>query len=348
MISRVFALWIEGLAAAWTAVGGLMRGQRRFQLRTNSRRFMLYSAGQSVPDLLLTIDGERLDTVPERVLKQTRGGIFEVVVPAAAILRQRLDVLPAESLPYVEKVVLHQLETLFPWRAEDALHAALIEKRADGAFDVSVVATTRSAIAPALMAAEACGASEVVVVGDGENVDEARRVGILAATGSETRKKLSHARLIARYSLFALLALAACTIGWTTFAFWSLSNDVAALDQDIADRRAILKRFADATGPDQPHGLDSKKRSATVAVEVLDELSAVLPDSTYLTDLSLDTGLLRITGVSADAAALVPLLEGSGHFKNATFYAPTTRLAGPATDRFSIEATVVPRGPGAP
>jgi general secretion pathway protein L len=74
---------------------------------------------------------------------------------------------------------------------------------------------------------------------------------------------------------------------------------------------------------------------------VLDELSALLPDNTYLTDLSLEAGRLRLTGVSANAAELVPLLEGSGHFKNAAFYAPTTRIVGGTTDRFSIEALLV-------
>ena len=64
-----------------------------------------------------------------------------------------------------------------------------------------------------------------------------------------------------------------------------------------------------------------------------------------MTDLSLDAGHLRITGVSANAAELVPLLEGSGYFKNAMFYAPTAKLTGGATDRFSIEAIVVPQAP---
>jgi hypothetical protein len=48
-----------------------------------------------------------------------------------------------------------------------------------------------------------------------------------------------------------------------------------------------------------------------------------------------------MSGVSANVAGLVPLLEGSGYFKNASFYAPTTRMAGGNTDRFSIEAAVV-------
>jgi len=321
----------------------LLRRPRRFQLRANSRPFTLYSLAAPAPELLLTIDGDQVDKVPDKVLEQTRGGVIEIVVPDAAILQRQLDVLPAESLPYVENVVLHQMDTMFPWRAPDSLHSTLIEKRADGRLDVSVRATARSAIAPALDAAEACGAGEVLIVGDGEDADKVRGLSILAAVGSEKRNKVNRARLVARYVVLALLVLAGCVAGWTTFAGWSLSADVAALDQEIADRRAILKRLADTTGARQNRGLEAKKRFAPVAVVVLDELSDILPDNTYLTDLSLEAGHLRITGVSANAAELVPLLEGSGHFKNATFYAPTTRVGGGTTDRFSIEATVAPQ-----
>jgi len=343
MIPRLFALWVEGLASAWVAVETLFRRPRRFRLRTNSGSFTLYAVGPSASEPLLTMDDDRLDKVPEKVLEQTRGGIIEIVVPAAAILQRQLDVLPAESLPYVENVVLHQVETIFPWRASDILHSTVIGKRADGKLDVSVRATVRSAIAPALAVAEACGASEILVLGEGEDADKARGGSILAVIGSEKKNKLNRAQLIARYSVLVLLALTGCVAGWTTFAGWSLSADVAALDRDIADRRAILKRLTDATGVGQNRGLEAKKGLAPIAVVVLDELSVVLPDNTYLTDLSLEAGHLRITGISANAAELVPLLEGSGHFKNATFYAPTTRLPGGTTDRFSIEATMVPQ-----
>ena len=345
MIQRLFMLWVEGLAAALVAVEALLHPPRRFLLRSDSRPFKLYPAGEAVaPEPLLTINEDRLDKIPDGVLEATRGGVIEIVVPDAAILQRRLDVLPAESLPYVENVVLHQLDRMFPWRAADVLHATLIEKRADGKLDVSVRATAHSAIASALAAAEVCGAGEILVRGSGEDdANKAPAASILAAIGSEKKNKLDRTRLVARYAIVALLALAASVVGWTIFAGWSLSADVAALDQQIVDRRAILKRAADATGAGQNRGLDAKRALAPSAVVVLDELSAILPDNTYLTDLSMDGEHLRITGVSANAAELVPLLEGSRHFKNATFYAPTTRLAGGATDRFSIEATVVPQ-----
>jgi general secretion pathway protein L len=343
MISRLFTLWIEGLVAACMVIRARLRPRRRFQLRAASGPLVLSSAGQSPSEALLAFDGSPPGHGPEKVWQQTRGAIIEIVVPKDAILQRKLDGLPAESFPYVQQVVLHQLETHFPWPANDVLHSTRVEKRTGGTLDVTVWATSRSAIAPALAVAQSCGASEIRVIGEGDGGDLAG--AIVATVGSENQTRLDRARKVVRYAVIALLIVAAGVVGWTVFASWSLSNDVAALDLEIADRRAILKRIAESIDGGQSHGLDAKKKLAPVAVVVLDELSVLLPDSTYLAELSLDAGRLRITGVSANAAELVPLLEESGYFKNAVFYAPTTRLTGGATDRFSIEATVVPQVP---
>ena len=324
-----------------------MRRRRVFQLRANTRPLSLYAAGQSSPEPLLSVEDVHHTKPPQKVLEQTRGGIIEIVVPPAAILQRRLDPLPAESLSYVEQVVAHQVESLFPWRAAHVLHSTSIDKRADGALDVTVRATARDAIAAEIAAAEACGASEIHIVAEGEDVDRRRDNAIVAPIGSEAEKGAKQAQWLARYAVIVLLAVAAVVGGWTTFAGLSLSSDVTALDQEIADRRAIIKRL-DVAGSDHSSALEAKKRVTPVAALVLDELSALLPDNTYLTDLNLEAGHLRISGMSANAADLVPLLEGSGHFKNASFYAPTTRLGGGTTDRFSIEATVVPRPLEAP
>jgi general secretion pathway protein L len=341
MISQLFVFWVEGLAEASACLDRLFRRPHRFQLLADSQPMTLYSVTQSSQKPLLSIAGERQSEVPASVREQTRGGIVEIVVPASAILQHRLDVLPAESLPYLETVVRHQMETSFPWPEADALYSFEIETRADGKLDVCVHATSRSAIASALATAESCGASEIFVVSNGESTPNLKRTTILAAIGQEKKARLHRLRLLARYSAVALLALAGCEIAWTTFAGWSVSAEVAALDRDIADRRAILKRAMDSGATRESSSLKDKKELTPAAVVVLDELSALLPENTYLTDLSLEAGRLRLAGVSANAAELVPLLEGSGHFKNAAFYAPTTRIAGGTTDRFSIEAILV-------
>ena len=75
-------------------------------------------------------------------------------------------------------------------------------------------------------------------------------------------------------------------------------------------------------------------------VIVLDTLSRILPDHTYVTELRVEGNKLRLTGVTKDAPSLIGLIEGSGRFRGATFFAPTTQLPSEAGEHFHIEADI--------
>jgi general secretion pathway protein L len=332
-VGRALDWWCEGLAAALARLAGAVRPTRRFQLRTAAAPFVLNAMNARAGQVAIRLSDTPQSGVPAEVLQQTRGSVIEVTVPPAAILERRLDPLPSESRPYVESVIQHRLEAMLPWPAADVLREVDIRERDDGLLDVSVRATARPAIAQALALAAACGARAVVVTADGSGSTGSIYVPMGTTNFGALR--------VARSAVVGLLALVAVVAGWSAYAHWSLTLEVAALDEAIAGRRAALKRAADQRDRAGATGLDARKSEAVIAVAVMEALSAILPDDTYLTELSLDGGRVRISGVSARATEIVPLLEGSGKFKNAAFYAPTTRTAGRGADRFSIEAVVV-------
>jgi general secretion pathway protein L len=335
---RAYNWWCEGLAAALAWVAHTLSPPHRFHLRTLAAPFALHPINGSRARAPIGLPDDPVQGVPPEVLQQTRGGVVEVFVPSAAILERRLDPLPSESRPYVESVVQHQIEGLFPWRAADVLRTVQVRDREDGRLDVSVRATARPAVAPALAIAAACGARELVVSADGDSALAGASASIHVPIGA-TGTKASN---VARFAVAGLLVLAAVVAGWSAYVHWSLAADLAALDERIAAQRMALKQASAARDP-ASGGLEARKQQAVVAVAVIEALSAILPDNTHLTELTLDGGRLRISGVSARATELVPLLEGYGKFKNASFYAPTTRVAGGTADRFSIEAVVVPQ-----
>ena len=88
--------------------------------------------------------------------------------------------------------------------------------------------------------------------------------------------------------------------------------------------------------------LERRKQSTPSSVIVLEALSQILPDHTFVTELRVEGDKLQIVGVTRDAAALIALIEQSPHFKRATFYAPTTRTPGESGERFHVEAQIKP------
>ena len=91
--------------------------------------------------------------------------------------------------------------------------------------------------------------------------------------------------------------------------------------------------------------LERRKKGAPVIALTLENLSQILPDHTYLTELSVENNKLRLIGVSGDAPALIGLIERSGLFTRASFFAPTTRSPSESGERFHIEAVIQPFNP---
>ncbi len=86
--------------------------------------------------------------------------------------------------------------------------------------------------------------------------------------------------------------------------------------------------------------LERRKYETATSVIVIEALSRLLPDHTYVTELHLAGNKLQIAGITHDAPSLIPLIEQSGHFTRATFYAPTTRSPSDPGERFHIEAQI--------
>jgi len=339
--------WIDTLAAALLAAGGLILRRRRFRLDRVAGGYTVVAldGAKSRPvGSLATADGS-VSVLPAGLDKMLAGAEFEVVAPAGAIVVRRLEPLPAESRGFMDGIVRHQLDRLVPWRADDVLHAARVVPGAEGRLDVTVSATSRSALAPAIAAAATLKASRLTVVGG-----DADAAPIPVPLGRDDDRAWRHARTAAFAAVGVLAAVLLAEIAWSTWRAMEADAEIAALDEAIADRRAVLKAAADAAsraaGPAST--LDELKQRSPVAVVAIEAMSRTLPDDTYLTELRLEGGKLRLVGVSESVSGLVPQVEDSDYFKDAAFFAPTVRMPDGNGDRFSIEATIEPRTEIAP
>lgn len=85
------------------------------------------------------------------------------------------------------------------------------------------------------------------------------------------------------------------------------------------------------------------KAQSVPVVRVWEELTRVLPDNAWLTDIAIDGDAVTITGFAAQsAAALIATLDASGLFSAANFISPVVRIPGQSGERFEIRLRVQP------
>jgi general secretion pathway protein L len=86
--------------------------------------------------------------------------------------------------------------------------------------------------------------------------------------------------------------------------------------------------------------LVEKKASDMMIVELVDEISRILPDHTWITRLDLSGEQLQIQGQSSASSSLIRIIESSPWFENVRFASPVVQISGTENDRIHIVATV--------
>jgi general secretion pathway protein L len=165
------------------------------------------------------------------------------------------------------------------------------------------------------------------------------------ARGHLDAARLSRALLI---GLGAVAVAALVSVSVAAYMADNLGAQEEELARQISARRAAIRAGADGGDRSPVAALERRKYETPASVIVLEALSKVLPDHTYVTELHLAANKLQISGITHDAPSLIPLIEQSQHFTRATFYAPTTRAPSDPGERFHIEVRVEPKNTVAP
>lgn len=87
--------------------------------------------------------------------------------------------------------------------------------------------------------------------------------------------------------------------------------------------------------------LKNKRKETPRAIAVINEITRILPDGTWLDELSLREGVVQVQGFSPQASALIATIEGSAMLTDTRFRAPVTQQASLGVERFHISAGVL-------
>jgi general secretion pathway protein L len=275
-----------------------------------------------------------------------RGSRVEIVLQPKRFLLRPLE-LPARAADFLEGIVRAQIDRLTPWSASEAVFGCSAPA-ASGTESITtmIAATTRKVAMTYVGAVSGFHPAAIAVCTDVGERDAGRvKVFEQKARGHLDAQRLGRALLIG-LGVVAGAALISVTVAG--YVADNLGAQEAELARQISARRAALRAGTDSGNRSPVAALERRKYEAPASVIVLEALSKLLPDHTYVTEMHLAGGKLQISGITSDAPSLIPLIEQSQHFTRATFYAPTTRSPSDPGERFHIEARVEPKNTVAP
>jgi general secretion pathway protein L len=357
-----FFRWWGGEMAAFLPAGlraRLERGGQRLTVEISDRRALFgFEKGRETRPLgEVTISpaglaGQRDAGQHDAVSRIVRGaGVrsAEVVLrlPRDKVLRRLVD-LPAAAAENLREVLGFEMDRHTPFKAGEVY----FDYRLEGSdpdrkrIKVDLVVVPRTVVDQAVQLATSWGLAPDRVAAGGEPAEAARPFNLLPAGAVRTRTGLGGRLAPVLLVLAVLLSAAALYL-----PLERKQQLLAATEAELAKVRGqaiavdgLKTQIADML--QRGSFVVDRKRGEHGPVELLDELTRLLPDHTWVLKFGLRGGRLTLSGYSAKPSALIGLLEKSEMLSAVRFSSPVTMDQKIGLERFNLTATLISREPG--
>ena len=278
-----------------------------------------------------------------------------VTLPPAKVLRKQLT-FPAAVEENLRQVLAYDLDRHTPFRPEDLYFDAVIVERDSARKEIRIdwAAALKATVDQARRQAEGWGARVVAVSPEqpdgGGPARAPTKLNLLPPAERPERASWRRWQVWLPAAVLAALALVVVAL-----PIWQKRDYVIALSgvTEEARRRAAasddLRQQLEQLTADYNYVL-GKKYAFPSATQLLDDVSRLLPDDTWLTQLEVKSTPkgkephreLLLRGESANAGRLVSLLEESKLFEQAAPRSPTTKIQPPPGEIFDLGAELKP------
>lgn len=255
-------------------------------------------------------------------------------------LRKTLK-LPAAAEENLQQVLAFEMDRLTPFKSDQVYYGARVSGRVPATRQITVdlVLTPRSKLDALLDDLAAAGWRPEIV-----DLADAAAPGAHNLLPEKYRPLRSRWPRLANIALGFLVALLAAALA--ILPVLRGRSEVEALEEQVrktgkvAKEVEALREEADKL-LHQTRFLQERKRTEPVLVDMLEELSRVIPTTTWLNGLQYKDRRVVIQGQSPSASSLIERLEASPHFRNASFVSPVTKDAASNLERFQIASDVL-------
>ena len=341
----------------WKRELGFLVPEKIKQLVYDKQGFIIVSPKNGQLVLTYTCDGqiEPLATLDRGSRDKTFQGLYEKderLAKAITILRltdqyaiQKELSLPAAAKENLYQVVAYELDRYTPFKPEQVYFGVkpMDGVNEPGQIKVILILTTREILDGLYEDLKTMGLSPLFADYEGsannlDNLDDGYNL-LPERLRQKTAKvpRLIHSALIA-LTCFLLIAVMAMPVWFEYQTVNALQLKADSLEKDAKKVKA-LQSDIDAV-IDETRQLIKEKSATPEVIVMLNTLSSLIKDDTWLSYLQYSDGHLQIQGESPAASTLIAILEASELFVNARFASPVTQDSISKLERFQITVDV--------
>jgi general secretion pathway protein L len=354
-----FRWWREELVT-------LLPSALRHHLQYNEHQLVIYllDEGVRVADCHHGQPESSMDVIPdeqggidkqakERLvrLRKRSGDSAVIKLPHSHTLSLSFS-LPLEAEKNLHEVVGYELGRHAPFKIDQVYYdyQVIERRREEKKLRVKASVVPRKQLAPMLSMVREWGFTPAVITVEAESEEGAfchlGRLNLLPPPERDTSSGAMNrmAKVLALTAVLLGLAVAGYPLLQQELAIAEMQSRVASVKAEAVNVQSMqqeLERLAEAS-----NYVKSQKQQLPEVLDVLNALSLLLPDDTWLERFEMKGERIRMQGMSQDASSLIELLENSPLLQKVSFDSPIVKDPRSGHFRFQIVAELVARGEG--
>ncbi|MGB5472040.1 MAG: PilN domain-containing protein [Gammaproteobacteria bacterium] len=288
---------------------------------------------------------ERYDLAHGDEASQNRPeGVSEIVLslPQDKVLTKALT-LPLAAEENLREVLAFEMSRQTPFRAEQVYYDYLLVTRDSrkATLSLELVLAPRRVLDELLATLDRFGFHPDVITTRDDSGQQFLAVNLLPEQYRQARPVMAR-RVNAALALLTVLLLIAAV----SLPLWHKRQLITALEPEVqvaVAQAAEVRRLQEEVEQLQAGArfLAEMKQSRLLTLQILNEVTRILPDDTWVNRLEIKGSEVQLQGESTAVAALIPLIESSPLLQNARFRSPITQVARSNAERFHLSADVV-------
>lgn len=277
----------------------------------------------------------------EDVVKDTDVTERILTIPNHQVLEKNVSFpMPAEE--NIREVLSYEMDRLTPFTASQVYYDYFLISRnkQKNLIDLKLVVVPKDRVDGLLQTLNQIGFMPHVVSVHGGDFDKYSQINLLPI---EKRAKKINALKIVNYTLTGVLIL--LLLVSLLLPVWSKVKYIENLEPELnvysksAESITILRKQVDKAEEEALFLVD-KKNASILILQIIDELTQIIPDDTWVNQVDVSDSEVHIYGESISSASLLPIIEASKIFSNAQFRSPVTQNRQNNTERFHLSAQI--------
>ena len=251
---------------------------------------------------------------------------------------QRTIILPASTEDNLNQVIVYEMDRYTPFKAEDVYFDVKIVERNNLESKITIILSVikKSQIDEVIEFAKKSSLSITSIFSslkhDSNQIQNYAFIRDIKSLNTKSQSVNNWLIGLAVTLAFLALIIPIMKNHWHSNQYEKAIKSMSIeLDQvkKIAGEYHDFKRDIDY--------LQNLNANQTRVLDLLNELTKLIPDDTSLTKITLDNGIIRLRGNSDSSSKLISILDASKMFRGVRFTAPITQHPNTGKESFAIE-----------